>query len=227
MQPPIRWMFHPSARDLARGSAIYTAHDFLEVIDHDASRRIPTLPDFRAWLVQSPTTAKYSPPIVARRRSPGWALRSSKSRASSRRPNGAAIVRQKGIGTVACIGDARQRPSPRDQPEGHHPAGNRSSRPAALVRLGRGRRARFSLYDGPVARARRCRPLATAIRRRAWPRRLRRDSIGGVPIYCLPRSPALAAGLLPAAARPKMVSRQSDERSDPFSKNSNPDLILN
>src|ERR1700759_2370294 len=102
--------FDPKTR---RVFIAHTARDCIEVIDHDAQKHIATLPDFPgvAGAVADDgdilTTNRGAATIT------WFDAATYKVKAvfpSGRRPNGAAIVRNKGIGIAACIGDAQQGP---------------------------------------------------------------------------------------------------------------------
>jgi hypothetical protein len=92
----------------------HTARDCIEVIDHDAQKHIATLPGF--------------PAVAGAVADDGEILTTNRGAAtitwmdaatyeikgvfpSGQRPNGAAIVRNEGIGIAACIGDADQAPT--------------------------------------------------------------------------------------------------------------------
>ncbi|MGV7213242.1 YncE family protein [Bradyrhizobium sp. UFLA05-112] len=92
----------------------HTARDCIEVIDHDTHKHIATLPGF--------------PGVAGAVADDGEILTTNRGAAtvswldaatydikgvlpSGPRPNGAAIVRRKGIGIAACIGDAQQGPT--------------------------------------------------------------------------------------------------------------------
>src|ERR1700751_27621 len=102
--------FGPKKR---RGFIAHTAHDCLEVIDHDTKRHVATLPGF--------------PGVAGAVADDGDILTTNRGAAtitwldaatynikavipSGPRPNGAAIVKRLGIGIAACIGDAHQGP---------------------------------------------------------------------------------------------------------------------
>ena len=91
----------------------HTARNCVEVIDHDSQRHIATLPDF--------------PGVAGAVADDGEILTTNRGAAtitwldaatysvkglfpSGPRPNGAAIVKRRGIGIAACIGDADQGP---------------------------------------------------------------------------------------------------------------------
>ena len=92
----------------------HTARDCIEVIDHDAQKHIATLPGFPgvAGAVADDgeilTTNRGAATI-------SWLDAATyKTKAvfpSGPRPNGAAILKSRGIGIAACIGDARQGPT--------------------------------------------------------------------------------------------------------------------
>lgn len=102
--------FDPGTR---RVFIAHTARDCIEVIDHDAQKHIATLPGFPgvAGAVADDgdilTTNRGTATIT-------WLDAATyKTKAvfpSGPRPNGAAIVKHKGLGIAACIGDARQGP---------------------------------------------------------------------------------------------------------------------
>src|SRR6267142_7078898 len=92
----------------------HTARDCIEVIDHDAQKHIATLPGF--------------PGVAGAVADDGQVLTTNRGAAtvtwldaatydikgvfpSGPRPNGAAILKRRGIGIVACIGDAQQGPT--------------------------------------------------------------------------------------------------------------------
>jgi hypothetical protein len=91
----------------------HTAHDCIEVIDHDPKRHVATLPGFPgvAGAVADDgdilTTNRGAATIT-------WLDAATyKIKAvfpSGPRPNGAAIVKRKNLGIAACIGDADQGP---------------------------------------------------------------------------------------------------------------------
>jgi DNA-binding beta-propeller fold protein YncE len=102
--------FDPKTR---RVFIAHTAHDCIEVIDHDAQKHIATLPGF--------------PGVAGAVADDGEILTTNRGAAtitwfdaatykvkavfpSGPRPNGAAIIRNKGIGIAACLGDAAQGP---------------------------------------------------------------------------------------------------------------------
>jgi len=102
--------FDPKTR---RVFIAHTARNCVEVIDHDSRRHIATLPDF--------------PGVAGAVADDGAILTTNRGAAtitwmdaatykikgvfpSGPRPNGAAIVKRKGIGIAACIGDAHQGP---------------------------------------------------------------------------------------------------------------------
>lgn len=104
-------VFDPKTR---RIFIAHTARGSLEVIDHDAQKHIATLPGF--------------PGIAGAVADDGEILTTDRGAAtvswldaatyevkgifpSGPRPNGAAIVKRKGIGIAACIGDANQGPT--------------------------------------------------------------------------------------------------------------------
>ena len=103
--------FDPKTR---RVFIAHTARDCIEVIDHDAQKHIATLPGFPgvAGAVADDgdilTTNRGAATVT-------WLdAVTCKTKAvfpSGARPNGAAIVKNKGIGVAACIGDARQNPT--------------------------------------------------------------------------------------------------------------------
>jgi hypothetical protein len=103
--------FDPKTR---RVFIAHTARDCIEVIDHDAQRHIATLRGFPgvAGAVADDgdilTTNRGAATIT-------WLDAATyKTKAvfpSGPRPNGAAIVKNKGIGVAACIGDAQQGPT--------------------------------------------------------------------------------------------------------------------
>jgi len=92
----------------------HTARNCLEVIDHDTQRHVATLPDFPgvAGAVADDgeilTTNRGAATIT-------WLdAETYRVRAvfpSGPRPNGAAILKRRGIGIAACIGDAHQGPA--------------------------------------------------------------------------------------------------------------------
>jgi hypothetical protein len=103
--------FDPATR---RVFIAHTARDCIEVIDHDAKKHIATLPNF--------------PGVAGAVADDGEILTTNRGAAtitwldaatygikavfpSGPRPNGAAIVKRKGIGIAACIGDAQQDPT--------------------------------------------------------------------------------------------------------------------
>jgi hypothetical protein len=103
--------FDPKTR---RVFIAHTARNCVEVIDHDAQNHIATLPDF--------------PGVAGAVADDGEILTTNRGAAtitwldaatykvkavfpSGQRPNGAAIVKRRGIGIAACIGDAQQGPS--------------------------------------------------------------------------------------------------------------------
>jgi len=103
--------FDPKTR---RVFIAHTARDCIEVIDHDAQKLIATLPDF--------------PGVAGAVADDGEILTTNRGAAtitwfdaatynvkavfpSGPRPNGAAIVKDRGIGIAACIGDAQQGPT--------------------------------------------------------------------------------------------------------------------
>ncbi|WBL81069.1 hypothetical protein I3J27_11830 [Bradyrhizobium xenonodulans] len=104
-------VFDPKTR---RVFIAHTARDCLDVIDHDRQTHIATLPGF--------------PAIAGAVADDGEVLTTNRGAAtitwldaatyelkgvfpSGPRPNGAAILKQRGIGIVACIGDAQQGPT--------------------------------------------------------------------------------------------------------------------
>ena len=103
-------VFDPRTR---RVFIAHTARNCIEVIDHDTQRHVATLPDFPgvAGAVADDgeilTTNRGAATIA-------WLdAESYKVRAvfpSGPRPNGAAILKRRGIGIAACIGDAHQGP---------------------------------------------------------------------------------------------------------------------
>ena len=103
--------FDPKTR---RVFIAHTARDSIEVIDHDAQKHIATLPGFPgvAGAVADDgdilTTNRGAATIT-------WLDAATyKTKAvfpSGPRPNGAAIIKNKGIGIAACIGDAQQGPT--------------------------------------------------------------------------------------------------------------------
>jgi DNA-binding beta-propeller fold protein YncE len=103
--------FDPKTR---RVFIAHTARDCLEVIDHDSQQHIATLPNF--------------PGVAGAVADDGEVLATNRGAAtitwldaatyevegvfpSRPRPNGAAIVKRKRLGIVACIGDAQQGPT--------------------------------------------------------------------------------------------------------------------
>jgi hypothetical protein len=103
--------FDPNTR---RVFIAHTARDCIEVIDHDAQKHIATLPDFPgvAGAVADDgdilTTNRGGATIT------WFDAATYKIKAvfpSGPRPNGAAIVKNRGIGIAACIGDAEQGPT--------------------------------------------------------------------------------------------------------------------
>jgi hypothetical protein len=103
--------FDPKTR---RVFIAHTARDCIEVIDHDAQKHIATLPGFPgvAGAVADDgdilTTNRGAATIT-------WLDAATyKTKAvfpSGPRPNGAAIVKNRGVGIAACIGDAQQGPT--------------------------------------------------------------------------------------------------------------------
>ena len=93
----------------------HTARSTIEVIDPVAGRHIATLPDFPG-VRRRRGRRRGNPGNQSRcgEQSPGSTPRRYKIKGvfpSGRRPNGAAIVKRKGIGIAACIGDADQAPA--------------------------------------------------------------------------------------------------------------------
>src|SRR5262249_25075619 len=91
----------------------HTARDCVEVIDHDAQRHIATLPGFPgvAGAVADDgdiLTTNRGAATITWLDAATWQIKAEFP--SGPRPNGAAIIKNKGIGITACIGDAEQGP---------------------------------------------------------------------------------------------------------------------
>jgi hypothetical protein len=103
--------FDPKTR---RVFIAHTARDCLEVIDHDAGKHIATLPRFPgvAGAVADDgdiLTTNRAAATITRLDAATFEIKSVFP--SGPRPNGAAIVKRRGLGIVACIGDVHQGPS--------------------------------------------------------------------------------------------------------------------
>jgi hypothetical protein len=103
--------FDPKTR---RVFIAHTARDCLEVIDHDAGKHIATLPRFPgvAGAVADDgdiLTTNRAAATIARLDAATFEIKGVFP--SGPRPNGAAIVKRRGLGIVACIGDVHQGPS--------------------------------------------------------------------------------------------------------------------
>jgi DNA-binding beta-propeller fold protein YncE len=92
----------------------HTAHDCIEVIDHDTGKHIATLPGFAG---AAGAVADDGEILVTNRGSASIAwldaatFETKSLLKTGPRPNGAAIVASKGLGIVACIGDERHGPT--------------------------------------------------------------------------------------------------------------------
>jgi DNA-binding beta-propeller fold protein YncE len=92
----------------------HTARDCLDVIDHDTQKHIATLPGFPAVAGAvaddgDVLTTNRGAATVTRLDAATYEVKGVFP--SGPRPNGAAIVKRKDIGMVACIGDAEQGPT--------------------------------------------------------------------------------------------------------------------
>src|SRR4051812_31458242 len=103
--------FDPKTR---RVFIAHTARDCIEVIDHDAQKHIATLPGFPGVAGAVADDGE----ILTTNRGAATVIRLDAATydikgvfPSGPRPNGAAIVKHKGIGIAACIGDAHQGPT--------------------------------------------------------------------------------------------------------------------
>ena len=92
----------------------HTARSTLEVIDHDAGKHIATLPGFPG---AAGAVADDGEILVTNRGSASLAwLDATTFETKARlktgpRPNGAAIIKPRALGIVACIGDERETPT--------------------------------------------------------------------------------------------------------------------